>query len=211
MNALIYKDLVALKKTSLLSLVILAVVCFIGIQQRAVLMLPFIFVLIPVILLGILFGSDVQSKVDSYIIPGPVRRNTIVLSRYAFVWLIALIGILFTMLLKIFSGDGSLQAIPWHLIVAAMSLLTTLISAIQIPLMYKFGAEQGRLVFVVLYFMIFALFTYLGGKKEFILQLMNTLQNMNVSIMSLAVIAITLVINAISYAIAVAIYAGKEF
>ena len=211
MNALIYKDLVALKKTSLLSLVILAVVCFIGIQQRAVLMLPFIFVLIPVILLGILFGSDVQSKVDSYIIPGPIRRNTIVLSRYAFVWLIALIGILFTMLLKIFSGDGSLQAIPWHLIVAAMSLLTTLISAIQIPLMYKFGAEQGRLVFVVLYFMIFALFTYLGSKKEFILELMNALQNTNVGIVSLAVIAVTLIINAGSYAITAVIYAGKEF
>lgn len=85
MKALIYKDLVALKKTGLLSLVILAVVCFIGIRQEAVLMLPFIFVLIPVILLGILFGSDTQSRVDSYIIPGPVKRSTIVLSRYSFV------------------------------------------------------------------------------------------------------------------------------
>ena len=74
MKALIYKDLVALKKTGLLSLVILAVVCFIGIWQEAVLMLPFIFVLVPVILLGILFGSDTQSRVDSYIIPGPVKR-----------------------------------------------------------------------------------------------------------------------------------------
>jgi ABC-2 type transport system permease protein len=211
MKALIYKDLVALKKTGLLSLVILAVVCFIGIRQEAVLMLPFIFVLVPVILLGILFGSDTQSRVDSYIIPGPVKRSTIVLSRYSFVWLLALIGILFTVILKIFTGDGALEKMPWHLIVATMLLLTTFIAAIQIPLMYKFGAEQGRLVFVVLYFIIFALFSYIGGKKEFMLELMSKLGNFNLSIISLTIIAITIVINAISYAISVAIYARKEF
>ena len=211
MKALIYKDLVTLKKTVLFVLVILAVICFIGIREGAILMLPFVFVIIPLILLGILFGSDAQSKVDSYVIPGPIKRSTIVLSRYSFVWLITIIGILFTILLKIFTKDSSLEMVPWYLIIATIALITTFIATIQLPLMYKFGAEQGKLIFVVLYFIIFGLFTYLGGKKEYIIELMGKLENLNLKLLCLAILGVTLVINAISCGISTKIYADKEF
>ncbi len=157
MKALIYKDLVALKKTGLLSLVILAVVCFIGIWQEAVLMLPFIFVLVPVILLWHSLVLIHSPEWIPSIIPGPIKHSTIVLSRYSFVWLMALIGILFTVLLKIFTGDGALEKMPWHLIVATMLLLTTFIAAIQIPQCTS-SSRTSRLVFVVLYFIIFVSF-----------------------------------------------------
>ncbi len=211
MKALIYKDLVTLKKTVLFVLVILAVICFIGIREGAILMLPFVFVIIPLILLGILFGSDAQSKVDSYVIPGPIKRSTIVLSRYSFVWLITIIGILFTILLKIFTKDSSLEMVPWYLIIATIALITTFIATIQLPLMYKFGAEQGKLIFVVLYFIIFGLFTYLGGKKEYIIELMGKLEILNLKLLCLAILGVTLVINAISCGISTKIYADKEF
>ncbi|MDI9519614.1 MAG: ABC-2 transporter permease [Bacillota bacterium] len=211
MKALIYKDLVSLKRTVLLSLVILAVVCFNAVQQGAVLLLPMIFVLMPVILLGIIFGSDTQSKVDVYIIPGPIKRTTVVLSRYAFIWFMALIGTLFTMLLKALTSGGILAEIPWHFIIATMPLLTTLIAAIQLPLMYKFGAEKGRLVFVVLYFIIFALFSYIGSNKGFISELVNKLENLNLGVVSLLLVGVTLLLNAVSFTLSEAIYSKKEF
>lgn len=211
MKALIYKDLIALKKTVLFLLAVLAVVSFGAFRQRAVLMLPMIFVLIPIILLGILFGSDTQSRSDLYIISGPIKRRSIVLSRYAFVWCIALIGILFTIALKLLANEEVLAEIPYHLIVTTMLLFTTLIAVIQLPLMYKFGAEQGRLIFLVLYFTIFALFTYIGGQKEFLSELMSNLKNINLSVISLILIGITLLLNGASFALSVTIYAKKEF
>lgn len=211
MKALLYKDLVTLKKIGLLLLLVLAVVCFIGIRQGAIVMLPFLFVLVPVLLLGILFGADTQSKVDSYIIPGPVTRSTIVLSRYTFIWLLTVSGIIFTLLLQHFTQDTILEKVPWHLIIAIMSLMTTFLAAIQIPLMYKFGAEQGRLIFVVLYFLIFALFSYLGGQKEFILELINKASGVNTYVISIAVFAFALLINILCFTISVKIYAKKKF
>lgn len=214
MKALIYKDLVAVKKTSLLILAVLIVISFLGIKENAALVLPLIFILLPLILLSTLFGLDAQSRIDSYIIPGPVRRSEIVLSRYCLVWLIALMGIIFTLLLKAFTGQGAFAGIPWYLITAMLPFLTTITSVLQLPLMYRFGAEKGRLIFVFLYFIVFFLFSFLGRKKEFILQLMQKLEGFrfsNLILVSLSILAITIILNGVSYAISVAIYSRKEF
>ena len=121
------------------------IVGFLTVRQGNVTILPLMFILVPLILLGMLWGSDTKSNVNQYIIPGPVTRKTIVLSRYVFVWIVAVIGTLFTILLKLFLKDGILLEIPWYLIAVTMPLLITIISVIQLPLMYKFGAEKTRL------------------------------------------------------------------
>lgn len=56
------------------------IVGFYTVRQGNVMALPLMFILVPLILLGMLWGSDTQSNVDQYIIPGPVKRRTIVLS-----------------------------------------------------------------------------------------------------------------------------------
>ena len=150
-------------------------------------------------------------NVDQYIIPGPVKRRTIVLSRYVFVWIIAVIGTLFTILLKLFLKDGILLEIPWYLIAAAMPLLITIISLIQIPLMYKFGAEKARLIFVALYFIVFAFFSYIGGNIELIARFIDRLILLDLRIIGLAIMGVTFCLNAASFALSKAIYARKEF
>ncbi|MGI6579089.1 MAG: ABC-2 transporter permease [Saccharofermentanales bacterium] len=211
MIALIYKDLIALRKALFSLVFIMFIVGFITVQQGNIITLPMMFILIPLILLGMLWGSDTKSNVDQYIIPGPVTRRTIVLSRYVFVWIVAVIGTLFTILLKLFLRDGILLEIPWYLIAVTMPLLVTAISMIQLPLMYKFGAEKARLIFVVLYFVVFALFSYIGSNKELIAKFMDKLTLLDLKIIGLAVMGVTLLLNIVSFALSTTIYTKKEF
>jgi hypothetical protein len=211
MIALIYKDLIALRKALFSLVFIMFIVGFITVRQGNIMTLPLMFILVPLILLGMLWGSDTKSNVDQYIIPGPVTRKTIVLSRYVFVWIVAVIGTLFTILLKLFLKDGILLEIPWYLIAVTMPLLVTAISMIQLPLMYKFGAEKARLIFVVLYFVVFALFSYIGGNKELIAKFMDKLILLDLKIIGLAVMGVTLLLNIVSFALSTTIYTKKEF
>ncbi|HHT24741.1 MAG TPA: ABC-2 transporter permease [Clostridiaceae bacterium] len=211
MIALIYKDLIALRKALFSLVFIMFIVGFITVRQGNIMTLPLMFILVPLILLGMLWGSDTKSNVDQYIIPGPVTRKTIVLSRYVFVWIVAVIGTLFTILLKLFLKDGILLEIPWYLIAVTMPLLVTAISMIQLPLMYKFGAEKARLIFVVLYFIVFALFSYIGGNKELIAKFMDKLILLDLKIIGLAVMGVTLLLNIVSFALSTTIYTKKEF
>ncbi|HHU53340.1 MAG TPA: ABC-2 transporter permease [Clostridiaceae bacterium] len=211
MIALIYKDLVALRKALFSLIFIMFIVGFLTVRQGNIMTLPLMFILVPLILLGMLWGSDTKSNVDQYIIPGPVTRRTIVFSRYVFVWIVAVIGTLFTILLKLFLRDGILLEIPWYLIAVTMPLLITIISVIQLPLMYKFGAEKARLIFVVLYFVVFALFSYIGSNKELIAKFMDKLILLDLKIIGLAIMGVTILLNIISFALSTAIYTKKEF
>lgn len=211
MIALMYKDLVALKKALFLLVLVLFLVGFYTVQQGKVMALPLMFILVPLILIGMLWGSDAKSNVDQYIIPGPIKRRTIVLSRYAFVWIVAVIGAVFAVSLKLFAKDSALSELPWYLIAAAMLFLATVISVIQLPLMYKFGAEKARLIFVALYFIVFAFFSYIGGNKELIASIIDKLISLDSKIIGLAIVGVTLLLNGVSYIFSVAIYAKKEF
>jgi hypothetical protein len=77
--------------------------------------------------------------------------------------------------------------------------------------MYKFGAEKARLIFVALYFIVFAFFSYIGGNKEFIAEFTDRLILLDLRIIGLAIMGVTLLLNALSFALSAAIYAKKEF
>lgn len=210
MKALIYKDFVSLKKSLHLLIIILTVVAIFSYSEGNLMIFPLIFILIPVILLGMLFGVDVQSKVDHYIVPAPVTRQAIVASRYALVWLLAGIGSALAVLI-ILTRDSGVSILPWYMVLPGMMLLITLISLIQIPLMYRFGADRARLIFVIIYFAVFGLFSFFGSSQELLANLMRQVMQMNTVVLSLILTAVTIILNGLSYAISVAIYQKLEF
>lgn len=210
MRALLYKDLIALKKTLLLLVLFVFIVTAVFAQQGELRILPLIFILIPVILLGILFGTDAQSKADQYIIPGPLKRSTIVLSRYAFSWIIAVIGIVVSLGLNVFLKE-TLLGMPWYLLTPALLLVLTIVPAIQIPLMYKLGLERARIAFVIIYFIVFGLFSYAGDSAHGIRIFVEQLQKFDLRLISLGFLAITLILNFASFGVATAFYKNKEF
>ncbi len=209
MKDLLKNDFAALKKS--LSLLAILVIAF-GIYsfwQGTILLLPLIFMLIPVILLGLLFKSDSQDDDGQNMDSCLIKRRTVVLSRYVFIWIIAVIGMLVALLLKLLMKD-TLSAVPWYLIAPAMLLLVTILPSIQLPLIYKIGAEKVRSVFFFIYFVLFALFFYFGGNEDLLSDFLAKLTRLNLTVLSVILMGAAILLNAASFALSVSFYEKQE-
>lgn len=208
MKALIYKDFVALKKAlALLAVLVLAIGLY-SIFKGNITIIPMIFILIPLIILGMLFGNDAESNADQYIAAGPVKKEAIALSRYVLVWALAVIGTALAGIIKLLPDSYNM---PWYILLPAMLFITTIISDIQLPLMYKFGAEKSRIVFFLLYFLVFAIFSYLGSDESFLAKWHTALSDNNLKLAGCILFAATVLFNWLSFAISVKINKNKEF
>jgi hypothetical protein len=210
MKALIYKDLMAQKKTLALTVILILVLTTDKIFEGSLMLLPLLFLLLPIILVRILFGTDMQCGIDKYIIPAPVKRKTIVLSRYALVWGMAGIGVIVAIIVGLFDKNLS-AALPWYLIAPVMLLLNTIGAGIQLPLIYKFGMDKSNIVFMLIYFSFFGAMSYVGKNKELIAELISKLTTLNIGVISLIIFAIAIIFNLASFYMAAAVYERTEF
>ncbi len=209
MKALLYKDFVALKKSLLLLAILVIAVGIYSFWQGTILILPLIFMLMPVILLGLLFSYDAKSGADQDTASDPMKRRTIVLSRYIFVWIISIVGAIFALLLKLIMKDA-LSDVPWCLIAPAMLLLVTFLSSIQLPLIYKLGIEKVKSVFVFIYFVLFALFFYVGGNEDLLSEFLTKMTQLNLKVISLILFCTAICLNVVSFALSVSYSDKKE-
>lgn len=99
MKALLYKDILTLRRQGLLLLLFIIGFGLFAYSEKMLLFFPMLFILVPIILLGILFGTDHVSKVDQYLVSTTLPRTSIVLSRYVFVWILAAVGAFIAFLL----------------------------------------------------------------------------------------------------------------
>jgi hypothetical protein len=95
------------------------------------------------------FTFDKQSKWDQYLTVLPVDAQTIVASRYIFALLTwagsMLVAFLFVLLIRLRSATiGFLE-------VTIIGFAVLLALAISLPLIYRFGAEKGRLILLVVF------------------------------------------------------------
>ena len=209
MKALLYKDFLTVKRGLFLVTLLVALIGGYSFMEKKLLVFPMVFVLLPMILIGMLFGNDRLNKMDAYLIPTPISRKVVVLSRFAFVWIIAGIGIMVSILLTALAPE-QMFSLPWHLLVSVLLLLITVITAIQLPLMYRFDEDKARIVFVILYFLLFAFFSWVGPKiRPFALS--ERLHAVPTVWISLGLFVLTLVCNALSFGISYRIYARREF
>lgn len=210
MKALLYKDFIALKKALLLMLVILAVIAFYFYKEGQVYLLPLFFILLPVIILGMLFGADSQDRLDHYLVPSPVKRSTIVLSRYVIVWFMSTLAVILSLVMPWLAQDNPL-VLDWFLLVPGIFLMTSFISAVQLPLMYRFGEAKARLIFVGLYFVTFAFFSSIASNKEWIVAKLQAGFSLDSRYLALILTAVAILVNGISYLCSRGIYEKREF
>lgn len=209
MRALLYKDFIAVRKPMALMALILTVIGFYFYKEGQIALFPLVFILLPVILLGMLFGADVPSKFDHYIIASPLRRSTVVLSRYLLLWILAISGALLAVLIFAFDKNSPFR-LAWYLVAPSMLLLASFIAAIELPLMYRFGEAQARIIFVGLYFLTFALFSSVASNKEWIIEKLRAGFAMDGRLLGLLIAVLTIAINALSFSFARSIYEKKE-
>ena len=210
MKALLYKDFIALKKALLLMLVILAVIAFYFYKEGQVYLLPLFFILLPVIILGMLFGADSQDRLDHYLVPSPVKRSTIVLSRYVVVWFMSTLAVILSLVMPWLTQNNPL-VLDWFLLVPGIFLMTSFISAVQLPLMYRFGEAKARLIFVGLYFVTFAFFSSIASNKEWLVAKLKAGFSLDSCYLALILAAVAILVNGISYLCSRVIYEKREF
>lgn len=209
MKALIYKDLISIKNALLLQF---AVIIGLGIyfyKENQLVLIPLFFILIPIIVLGMVFGIDNQYSTNKYLISSGISRKKIVFSRYTIIWFMSLFAMALSFVVG-FNKNPLTKEIPLILILSSLFFITSIVGVVELPLMYKFGAEKARLVFVILYFLVFAFFSTISSNKEWLLEYVNKGLTMDKTLLSLIIFAITIIVHTLSVFISIKIFENKE-
>lgn len=209
MKALIYKDLISIKNALLLQFVVIIGLGIYFYKENQLVLIPLFFILIPIILLGMVFGIDNQYSTDKYLISSGISRKKIVFSRYTIIWFMSLFAIALSFVVG-FNKNPLTKEIPLILILSSLFFITSIVGVVELPLMYKFGAEKARLVFVILYFVVFAFFSTISSNKEWLLEYVNKGLTMDKTLLSLIIFTITIIVHSISVFISIKIFENKE-
>ena len=159
MTALILKDIATLKKTLLLSITLCIALVVYGVYENEIFMIPLICTMIPLILTAIAFGYDTKSKFEQFAFSMPIKKSSFVLSKLFFAFVFGLFGSVCLFVQLVIKSEMSIDNI---IFISLITLVASfLISAIQLPFILKYGAEKGRLIMVLTYFIAIPMITIL--------------------------------------------------
>ena len=162
------------------------------------------------------FNYDELNKADRYILTLPLTKKEVVLSKYILVIGSTVIGSIIGMILSYivtFAMSKQMPNIEEIIAVGLGGILGIgLIEAIQIPCVYKWGAEKGRIQMVIVTALVALLaggIIFIGEKANIQLPANNILNILN-TFLPLIFIGLTIIIYYISYKVAYKIYNRKE-
>ena len=104
-----------------------------------------------VMLVSISFGYDVNSKWDEYVIVLPVDSGKIVLSKMLLGNFYMLMGM--GIMTLIYAAGSLFHAFAFEKYAEAQAIIfifCSLYNALQIPVIYRFGTEMGKYVFIIM-------------------------------------------------------------
>ena len=209
MTALILKDIATLKKTLLLTITICVALAIYGIYENAIFMIPLICAMIPLILTAISFGYDTKSNFEQYAFSMPIKKSGYVLSKLFFAFAFGLIGSICIFILLTIQNIMTIEYIVFISIITLIASI--LMSAIQLPFILKYGAEKGRLIMVITYFVIFALSTFLKEKSDLITKLAELFNKSSMSMICIGIVLIGLIMIGLSVKSSIIIMEKKEY
>ena len=161
------------------------------------------------------FSYDSIAKSDQYILTFPTTKKDMVKARYLYILFLTIIGTIFGfMLCAIIQGikEQTLANIGDILSISIGAFCgMTMLQIFEIPIMYKFGAEKGRIIQMI---SIILLMLAISGITTFTMKtlsiplesFLNMLQKYGLAIITI----IMLLIYMISYKISLNIYNKKE-
>ena len=209
MTALILKDIATLKKTLLLTITICVALAIYGIYENAIFMIPLICAMIPLILTAISFGYDTKSNFEQYAFSMPIKKSSYVVSKLFFAFAFGLIGSICIFILLTIQNIMTIEYIVFISIITLIASI--LMSAIQLPFILKYGAEKGRLIMVITYFVIFALSTFLKEKSDLITKLAELFNKSSMSMICIGIVLIGLIMIGLSVKSSIIIMEKKEY
>ena len=219
-KGLIIKDLLQLKTYRKTLILFIFVFVVSGMQQETMDSAMSMITIMLILVFGMVgigtFSYDEMAKADRYILTLPLTRKEVVRAKYVLVILLTLIGAVVGVLASGIISYVMSKERPDFLELISYALGGILgiafVEGIQIPCIYKFGAEKGRIqIFIVIAIMAFLLggIFYIGEKININLPVNNIL-NILTNYMPLVLLTATVIIYFVSYKIAYKLYSKKE-
>ncbi len=222
MKELIKKDLynLASYKSSLIIMVLFCGIAIIG--TKAINFAPIIICTIVGMIALSTFSYDEISKSNKYLLTLPTNKKEIVKEKFILAIGATIFGGILGLLLTIIVINVMNYVRPENMInIDYESLITTtiggmwgisLIHAIQIPSIYKWGAEKGRIQMFILFFAIIAIVVGIGfliAKANFNID-MEILKDFINKFGLIFLVVLMIVMYYVSYKISYKIYKNKE-
>lgn len=211
MSGLFTKEFIVIIKNNKLSLIVIPMFLLIGIINHQLMFLMLIPALLSMLPLGTMTYDEV-SHWDMYVYSLPVKKKSVVTSKYATVLVLALIStvligtILFLLKNNVKDVDNNTIAF----MTAASLIIGMIVPSISIPINLKFGTSKGRIIYLIIVGAICGIIptVIISDAQNLTIKLMKIVSNP--AILALVTIGIVAAISFISWLIAVRIYEKKE-
>ncbi len=216
-KGLIIKDLLQLKSYKRTLIVFMAIFILTSISQENTRNVLTVMITLGFGMFSIAtFSYDEMAKSDKYILTFPLTKKEVILSKYILVIGATIIGAIIGVIANIilaFSMQNELPNIEELIVIAIGSVFGIgIVEAIQIPCIYKYGAEKGRIqIFIAIAIIAFLLGGIIWiGEKWGINLLENNIITFISNIIPIILSLATVIIYYISYKVAYRIYQKKE-
>lgn len=169
-KALLMKDLLYLKSLKKNILLLFLFYFIFGAMNQNVSIVLFIGMFLTINFTMQAFHYDTYASWDVYFLSFPLTRTDAVISRYIFGLILGILGLLFGILIfgiiVIFHGTEMFLETPVSALLYGNTCAFLLIQGIMYPVLYQFGIDKGRILFVSICFIIpMVLLSF--GKKLF--------------------------------------------
>ncbi len=212
MLGLIKKDFLLIKSNSNLKIIIIMFIIYIMMAFQGMFEVTFIVPLIGIIMFITTFSYDDFNNWNSYAVTLPNGRKNVVKAKYiASIILIIMLGILS---LVISMGIDYVKTNSTNLAESTSALIETILSTIIIisflyPIVFKFGATNGRIILFIVVFTVVGIVTLITKFVDMSI-VINTINELD-KYPYIAIPIICVILLSISYLISNKIYQSKEF
>ena len=146
MIAVIYKDITALKKNTVLTVLFSLLTFVYGLYSKNIYVISFIITVIPSILITDNFDCDSKSKFCQFAFSTPVKRRDYIIGKLFFSFIFSILGAVSNFIFLLSSNTP----IENTVIFTILTMLGTFVfSSILIPLIIKLGIEKARMIMIV--------------------------------------------------------------
>lgn len=216
-KGLIVKDLLNLSHYKFSLLIIIVVFIGLGVSSKSSLTFMPIMLMTAIGMIGLsTFSYDEISKADKYLLTFPTNKKEMVKAKYILIIGMIIIGAIVSIIVTyginyiVYSEIPDIEPILTMVLGGVFGI--SLVEAIQIPSVYKWGAEKGRIQMFVLVFALIVVIAGVGfliiksGINIDIQQVNNIINKYGLIILA----AFMIVMYFISYKISYKIYSNKE-
>jgi ABC superfamily ATP binding cassette transporter permease subunit len=208
MIALIYKDIITLRKSLALALIMGVFLTMQSITKNDILSFSFISALFPMSLMIASLAYDSKAKFETFAFSTPLKRSSYIISKMFFSLGFGILGAIITLVFLI-SNKAMIEVL---IIVPILSLLISLtIPTIFLMLAVKFGVERTRIILAVIYFAFAGLGTLLKERVDILKSVVALFGNIPAYIIGIALTVFCLILVFILLKISIAMINKKEY